>query len=104
MDTEGVMCVQMSADLNGVALLAPVMRALLEQTTADEDDKHLQLTIGSCSEALLQWVASEHGKDQGGASPNIGDEVMDWETFLETAHIGRNCCDRYQDGLKQVAT
>ena len=66
----------MSADLNGVALLAPVMRALLEQTTADKDNKDLQLAIASCSEALLQWVASEHGKDQGGASPSIRGAVM----------------------------
>lgn len=77
MDTKGVMCVHMSADLNGVALLAPVMRTLLEQTTADKDDEDLQLAIAFCSEALLQWVASEHGKDQGGASSDLGDEVMD---------------------------
>ena len=72
MDTEGVMCVQMSADLTGVALLAPLMRALLEQTAVDKNDKRLQLAIGSCLEALLKWIASGDGKKQGGVAGHKG--------------------------------
>ena len=66
------MHVQKNADLTGVALLAPLMRALLEQTAAVKDDTELQLAIGSCSEALLKWIASGDGKKQGGVAGHKG--------------------------------
>ena len=66
---------QKCADLTGVALLAPLMRALLEQTPADKDDKELQLAIGSCSDSLLKWIACGVGKKQGGVAGHKKDEV-----------------------------
>ncbi len=63
---------QNHADLTGVALLIPLMRALLEQTAADKGDNKLQLAIGSCSEELLKWIASGVGKKQGGVAGHKG--------------------------------
>ncbi len=91
------------ADLNGVALLAPVLRALLEQTAAGKPDEDLQRAIGFYSEALLEWIAGARGKKQGAVPASVRDYMTDQILLWRLAVIKPKWkhCDRDQ-GTKNI--